>query len=227
MKITKAGMNYWTRLGLLALGAGALVVGAATAQTGTLFVENDQVGIGTATPTADLEIEDTDFSALRLTTIDGSATWAFSATPLSVFTVNKIGSGGQEFTVRSRNDGDGAATMEVQGSVRATAFNVSSSRALKTDFEPVDEFEVLEKLARIPVMGWRFKEEPQSRRHVGPMAEDFQAAFELGDGESISTGDALGIAMAAIQALRGSLAEKDAQIQMLEARIGRLESQLP
>ena len=34
MKITKAGMNYWTRLGLLALGAGALVVGAAEAVAG-------------------------------------------------------------------------------------------------------------------------------------------------------------------------------------------------
>jgi hypothetical protein len=210
---------------VLPLFLAALIVPmTASAQTGTLFVEGDQVGIGTATPTADLEILDSDYAALRLQTTGGSATWAFSATPAGDFTVNKIGSGGQEFTVNTRNNGDGKPTMVVAGSVQGWNFVNSSSRELKTDFSLLDGKEVLNRLSEIPVMSWRYKAEAETALHFGPVAEDFQAAFQLGDGRTITTIDADGVAFAAIQGLYTTVQEKDARIEQLEERIAKLEA---
>jgi hypothetical protein len=187
-------------------------------------VEGDAVGIGTATPTADLEILDSDYAALRLNNTDSSTLWAFSATGAGDFTVNKIGSGGQEFSVNTRNNGAGVSTMIVQGTIEGTNFAQSSSRELKTDFSLLDGKEVLTRLSEIPVMSWRYKTEDETALHFGPVAEDFRAAFQLGDGKTITTVDANGVAFAAIQGLYTTVQEKDSQIEQLEERIARLEA---
>lgn len=64
--------------------------------------------------------------------------------------------------------------------------------------------------------------------HIGPMAEDFQQVFDLGDGEgqSISTVDADGVMMAAIQALNDKLEAKDATVEELENKVDDLEQRL-
>jgi hypothetical protein len=55
---------------------------------------------------------------------------------------------------------------------------------------------------------------------MGPMAQDFRAAFELGsDDKRISTVDADGVALAAIQALYRLSQEKDAQLRKQQAQI--------
>jgi hypothetical protein len=197
----------------------------ASAQTeGTLFVQGNAVGIGTPNPTADLEILDSDFAAMRLNNTDSSTIWTFSATGAGDFTVNKIGSGGQEFSVNTRNNGSGVSTMIVQGSIQGTSFVQSSSRELKTDFSLLNGKEVLSRLSEIPVMSWRYKTEGETALHFGPVAEDFQAAFQLGDGRTITTIDADGVAFAAIQGLYTTVQEKDARIEQLEERIARLEA---
>ena len=195
------------------------------------------VGVGTYFPTADLEVYDyNDYAALRLNNYN--AIWAFSNTPGGSFTVNKIGSGGQEFSVSTRNNGAGVSTMKVQGTVEATGgFLNSSSRDVKTDFATLDSKDVLAKLAEVPVMSWRYKEDHQAARHAGPTAEDFQAAFQLGDGKTISTIDADGVALVAIQGLHSMLqemetaleelrAEKDREIADLARRLAALEERL-
>ena len=213
------------RVAITLFVAALFVPMTASAQTGTLFVEGDKVGIGTATPTSDLEIEDTDFAALRLSNTNSSTVWAFSATGAGDFTVNKIGSGGQEFSVNTRNNGAGVATLIVQGTVKASGgFTTGSSRELKTDFSLLDGKEVLTRLSEIPVMSWRYKTEDETALHFGPVAEDFQAAFQLGDGETIATIDADGVAFAAIQGLYSTVQEKDARIEQLEERIAKLEA---
>ena len=60
--------------------------------------------------------------------------------------------------------------------------------------------------------------------HMGPVAEDFKESFGLaGDGKSISTVDADGIALAAIQGLNAKIeTENDA----LRARLDALEARL-
>ncbi len=55
---------------------------------------------------------------------------------------------------------------------------------------------------RLPISKWSYKVEDGSVRHIGPMAQDFAAAFGLGsDDRSIGTVDADGVALAAMQAL--------------------------
>jgi hypothetical protein len=56
------------------------------------------------------------------------------------------------------------------------------------------------------------------------MAQDFHAAFSVGeDDRHITTVDADGVALAAIQALYRLVRERDVQIAALEARVAALE----
>jgi hypothetical protein len=99
-----------------------------------------------------------------------------------------------------------------------------SDRALKDNFTPVDGQEVLASLAEIPITTWNYQAQDASIRHMGPTAQDFRNAFGLGESDTaISTVDADGVALAAIQGLDELLQEKDAQIADLEARVGALE----
>lgn len=61
--------------------------------------------------------------------------------------------------------------------------NAASSKASKTDFAPVDVRQVLAKLAHLPITTWRYKEGEGEVRHMGPMAEDFWTAFNIGYGD--------------------------------------------
>jgi hypothetical protein len=207
----------------LVLVAGLLLVPAlGQAQTGVLYVIDNKVGIGTNAPQAPLEINPASgFAAFRLN-VTGQSNWAISNTG-QVVTFNKIGSGGQETTFRTRLDGSGLPTFSVQGTVEGTQFQNSSSRELKTAFESLDTREVLSKLSEIPVTSWTYKSDPVARRHYGLIAEDFQAAFGLGDGKSISTVDAQGVAMAAIQGLHDMVLERDSQIEELRSEIEELK----
>jgi hypothetical protein len=77
-----------------------------------------------------------------------------------------------------------------------------SDRAAKDDGQPLDGRAVLEQLARVPLSTWRYKAQAPAVRHVGPMAQDFRAAFGVGEDERhISSVDADGVALAAIQGL--------------------------
>lgn len=85
------------------------------------------------------------------------------------------------------------------------AWTNASSRSLKTNFEAIDPIGVLAKVANLPLAMWAYKNSVEGR-HLGPTAEDFQSAFGLGgDGKSISTVDADGVALAAIQGLNQKL----------------------
>ena len=100
----------------------------------------------------------------------------------------------------------------------------SSSREVKRDFAPVDTREALEKVASLALTSWRFVNEPDGVRHLGPMAEDFRAAFGLGSDErSISSVDAQGVAFAAIQGLNAKLElrlrAKDAELAELRRTV--------
>ena len=73
---------------------------------------------------------------------------------------------------------------------------------------------------------WSYKADPETR-HVGPMAQDFYAAFNIGtDDKHISPIDEGGVAFAAIQALNRKVEEKDGQIRQLEERLDKLEQLL-
>lgn len=91
---------------------------------------------------------------------------------------------------------------------------------LKRDFAAVDPDLILERLVELPIASWSYRAESPSVKHIGPMAQDFMAAFEVGASDrAIAKVDADGVAFAAIQALH-------ARLQALEARNARLEREL-
>jgi len=93
----------------------------------------------------------------------------------------------------------------------------SSDRELKENIVPVDRKEILERLVNLPLFTWTAKGKDPSIRHLGPMAQDFHAAYGLGmDDKFISTIDLDGVALSAIQGLYQIVQEKDARISHLE-----------
>jgi hypothetical protein len=102
-----------------------------------------------------------------------------------------------------------------------------SDRNLKENLAPVDEEAILTRLAEIPITTWNYKAQDPTIRHIGPMAQDFHAAFGVGEDQlHISSADADGVALAAIQGLYQIMQEKNAQIATQQQQIAHLETRL-
>ena len=56
-------------------------------------------------------------------------------------------------------------------------------RVAEAEARPISGHELLERLAALPVATWRYHWEPPEVRHLGPMSQDFRAAFGLGSDE--------------------------------------------
>ena len=92
---------------------------------------------------------------------------------------------------------------------------------------------MLERVGALELTRWRYKADGDGTAHLGPMAEEFHAAFGLGsDPRTIGTVDADGVALAAIQGLLERMnAQADAietqadAIDALEAENDRLRTQ--
>ncbi len=108
-----------------------------------------------------------------------------------------------------------------------------SDRAFKSGVAPLDDAAVLAKVAALPVSEWSYTSE-RGVRHVGPMAQDFYAAFRVGeDDRHITSIDEDGVALAAIKALhaqnaglRMRLARADARLAALERRVAALATEV-
>jgi len=109
----------------------------------------------------------------------------------------------------------------------ATSWGVISDRAVKENFTPVDGKAVLAKVAALPLQEYNLKSQDPSIRHVGPVAQDFAAAFGYGESDrTINMEDADGVALAAIQGLYQLSQEQAAQIRQLEAENRALKQAL-
>ena len=98
-----------------------------------------------------------------------------------------------------------------------------SSRLFKQGFAAIDPTEMLSKVVSLPITRWTYRNSAEGE-HIGPMAEDFQAAFGTGsDNQHIATVDADGVALAAIQGLNAKL---EAENAALKARLAAIEAQL-
>jgi hypothetical protein len=106
-----------------------------------------------------------------------------------------------------------------------TAWSSISDKNAKKNFQLVDGEAVLDILATIPVEKWNYKWEVETNTpHIGPMAQDFKAAFYPGrDDKSISTLEFDGVELAAIQGLNQRLNEKDAEIKQLKESVAELK----
>jgi len=119
------------------------------------------------------------------------------------------------------------ATTGVHLARGSGAWSSASDRNAKADFQTIDGRQVLDRLAQVPVQTWSYKSQDPSIRHLGPAAQDFYAAFGLGeDNKHISTVDADGVALAAIQGLHQLLKEKDAELSALKKQNRNLAARL-
>jgi len=145
-----------------------------------------------------------------------------------------------QFNVRAaggvRLFSNAAATTGVLLAAGGGSWSNASDKNLKTNFKDMDTGNVLERLLTLPITTWNYKANGDIR-HIGPMAQDFYAAFGgLGlDDKHIDTVDADGVALAAIQGLNRKLEtqivalkkdneRKDARISELESRLVAIEA---
>lgn len=97
----------------------------------------------------------------------------------------------------------------------------------KRDFEAVDVDAVLDEVAALAITTWSYRHEDRAVRHIGPMAQDFQARFDVGaSDESIFVVDADGVSLAAIQALYARLRAAEARNVELSETVDALERRL-
>ncbi len=102
----------------------------------------------------------------------------------------------------------------------------ASDRNLKHDIERVDDDAILETLATLPISTWSYKSDDPAVRHMGPMAQDFRAAFGLGDTDrAYNPIDAHGVTFAAIKALYERLKRDEARTDALERENARLREE--
>jgi trimeric autotransporter adhesin len=97
----------------------------------------------------------------------------------------------------------------------------SSDRNLKDDFTPVDTAALLERLDGMPVFTYRFKNARDHALYLGVTAQDFAAAFHLGNGDdtTINTANIEGVAVAAAKGLYEKLKQDESRIATLEQQL--------
>ncbi len=146
--------------------------------------------------------------------------------------------GGVMFT-----SGGAGANQGVSWTPGSASWSFTSDRHTKEAIEPVDPGHVLDRLLSIPIAEWNYIGHGQ--RHIGPMAQDFHAAFPLNESDTtLNDADLHGVALAAIQGLNGKLEsrnealrrEKEAlrgenaalreRLEALEKTVGRLAAAL-
>jgi hypothetical protein len=158
-------------------------------------------------------------------TNSGAFVWSDSTGTLTTSTnANSVtfrASGGYRLLTSTANVG---VTLAANGTSWATI----SDRNAKKNFVPVNEANILGKLAAVPIDQWNYKwESDNTTPNIGPMAQDFIKAFYPGrDDKSITTLEFDGVELAAIKGLNQKLNDKDAEIQELKQSVAELKKQV-
>lgn len=104
----------------------------------------------------------------------------------------------------------------------ASTWTAVSDRRLKTDIDEVDADDILEAFADLPIFQFRYRGD--ERLNIGPMAQDFYAAFgdwveEERNAEgylAIADADKTALLMAAVSALLARVKDLEAKVESLE-----------
>jgi hypothetical protein len=188
-------------------------------------VSGSNVGIGTTLPSSKLQIVGTGtFGSAGVSALNLSAhTFTLGANP-ATFRAAEIGAmtlaftsartvttasslyvntpvAGSNVTITNNKPIDTATTAYLSS---GGTWTNASSRERKENFVALDPQEVLDKIDNLSIERWNYKAEDSSITHIGPVAEEFYAAFNTGGTEgdkSISTIDPAGVALLGIQGL--------------------------
>jgi hypothetical protein len=197
-------------------------------------ITGSDVGVGTGSPSAKLHVKGegvgdiAPFNSERILKLESSlapeqvfvnttsgAIWYFAMVSNDDFKISFDGTGKVE--ARFKPDG----TLRIAGSLIE-----NSDRNSKTNVEKINSRDVLERVAALPISTWEYKSS-SGVKHLGPMAQDFHAAFGLGESPTgISTIDTGGVALAAIQGLHAQLEDKTAQLNQVKAENAALQARL-
>jgi endosialidase-like protein/trimeric autotransporter adhesin len=158
----------------------------------------------------------------------GAFVWGDGSATSSVNTFNAIAN--NEFAARAsggfRFRTNLAGTTGCNLPAGSGVFNCTSSRATKENFIFVNGGDVLSRLRNIQVSTWNYIAEGRTVRHMGPMAEDFYKAFQLGTGNtSIGVQDLTGVSLAAIKELdqrTDALQQKTVEVEQLRLEVNQL-----
>jgi hypothetical protein len=233
-------------------------VGYAGLQDNTIGSENTAIGVGALMDSTDGSENTANGVGALNTLASGSYNTADGAWALQYLTAGEnnialgyaagymITSGDDNIEIGNYGDSDDSGVIRIgttgvqsatylTGTVYADGVELTSDRNAKENFTAVNPREVLARVASLPVTEWNYKTDKKDVQHIGPMAQDFHAAFQLNaDEKHISVVDEGGVALAAIQglnqkvderdqSLRQELNEKNAEIQDLKARLDKLE----
>jgi len=107
-----------------------------------------------------------------------------------------------------------------------------SSREFKENFQPLDGKQLLEKVSEMPIESWNYK--GTDELHIGPVAEDFVGAFDVGaireddglrENHYLAAGDVAGVALIGVQELTKENVELRQRIEQLESMVQALLAQ--
>jgi hypothetical protein len=215
------------------------VYGTASA---TMFA-GGSIGLGTGSPSFAVDVLANQAVARLITTNNSNGAdielknTSSSASILGAINFNNAANGypGQIAyssgnTMSFRVAGNGSAMLLTSSSLTVNGtVVVSSDRNVKQDIQPVDSRSMLEKVSQLPVATWAYTNDPGTK-HLGPMAQDFYAAFGTGvDDRHIAVVDEGGVALAAIQGLNEKVEsgkqKAETQMDQLAARSQRLETE--
>jgi hypothetical protein len=102
-----------------------------------------------------------------------------------------------------------------------------SDRNAKREFVSVNDDEILEALSTLPILTWSYKADESKSRHIGPMAQDFMAAFHVGSSDrAIFQIDADGVAFAAIQSLNEKMKRLMRENETLRREMSNMRSEM-
>jgi hypothetical protein len=114
------------------------------------------------------------------------------------------------FTIYSNS----GATSGVTLAPGAGTWSSLSDRNMKENFAAVNSRDILRRVLKLPISTWNYKTQDASIRHIGAMAQDFKAAFQVGENDKmISTIDPDGVTLAAIQGLNEELNEQTTKLK--------------
>ena len=123
---------------------------------------------------------------------------------------------------------DGLGGECISHSNTTTIPSISDVNA-KENFAAVDTQQILDDLLTIPITTWTYIDQEREGRHIGPMAQDFNQTFGVGEyDDMLQAVDIYGVAFASIQALAERNADQAAQLDALraqnEALLARMEA---
>ena len=141
----------------------------------------------------------------------------------------------------NRDDRDGGVSYPIHVGTSTTngngaylsatgVWNNGSSREFKDRFQSLDGNCLLKNISGLSLKSWCYK--GTDERHIGPVAEDFASAFNVGtektdgtiDNKYLAASDVAGVALAGVQELMKVIEKQNEKIKDLENQINELKN---